>query len=78
MNYFRDNKKHEIDLIVEEDGFLHPVEIKLSSNPDKKATKNFALLKNSDFEVDTGAVICMSDAVIPISENTLIVPSNLI
>ncbi len=78
LNFYRDNKMKEIDLIIEEDGVLHPVEIKKSSAPDKSAVKSFSVLKSSSRTVGTGAVICMSDVVLPLDENTLIVPSNLI
>lgn len=78
LNFYRDNKMKEIDLIIEEDGVLHPVEIKKSSAPDKSAAKSFSVLKNASRTVGTGAVICMSDVVLPLDENTLIVPSNLI
>ena len=78
MNFYRDNKMKEIDLIIEENGVLHPVEIKKSSAPDKSAAKSFSVLKSSSRTVGTGAVICMSDVVLPLDENTLIVPSNLI
>ncbi|MBP5269393.1 MAG: hypothetical protein ILO42_00380, partial [Clostridia bacterium] len=67
-----------IDLIIEEGGVLHPVEIKKSSVPDKSAAKSFSELKSSGRPIGTGAVICMSDVVLPLDENVLIVPSNLI
>ena len=78
LNFYRDNKMKEIDLIIEEDGVLHPVEIKKASAPDKSAVKSFSVLKSAERTVGTGAVICMSDVVLPLDENTLIVPSNLI
>lgn len=78
LNFYRDNKMKEIDLIIEEDGALHPVEIKKSSSPDKSATKSFSVLKSGERTVGTGAVICMSDLVLPLDENNLIVPSNVI
>ena len=78
LNFYRDNKMKEIDLIIEEDGVLHPVEIKKSSAPDKSAAKSFSVLKSTERTVGTGAVICMSDVVLPLDESTLIVPSNLI
>ncbi|MBQ3934488.1 MAG: DUF4143 domain-containing protein, partial [Clostridia bacterium] len=78
MNFYRDNKMKEIDLIIEENGVLHPVEIKKSSAPDKSAARSFSVLKSVSRTVGTGAVICMSDVVLPLDENTLIVPSNLI
>ncbi len=78
LNYYRDNKMREIDLIIEENGVLHPVEIKKASAPDKSAAKSFSVLKSAERTVGTGAVICMSDIVLPLDENALIVPSNLI
>ena len=68
----------EIDLIVEDGGVLHPIEIKKASTPDKSAAKSFSLLKNASRTIGTGAVICMSDVVLPLEGNVLIVPSNLI
>ena len=78
LNFYRDNKMKEIDLIIEENGILHPVEIKKSSAPDKSAVKSFSVLKSAERTIGAGAVICMSDVVLPLDENTLIVPSNLI
>ncbi len=78
LNFYRDNKMKEIDLIIEEDGILHPVEIKKTSAPDKSTTKSFSVLKSASRTIGTGAVICMSDVVLPLDENVLIVPSNLI
>lgn len=78
LNFYRDNKMKEIDLIIEEDGVLRPVEIKKASAPDPSAAKAFSVLKNAGRAVGVGAVICMSDVVLPLGENALIVPSNLI
>ena len=64
--------------IIEDYGVLHPVEIKKTSAPDKSALQAFSVLKNAGRKIGTGAVICMSDVVLPMSENNLIVPSNLI
>lgn len=38
----------------------------------------FFVLKSASRTVGAGAVICMSDVVLPLDENVLIVPSNLI
>ena len=79
LNFYRDNNKmKEIDLIIEEDGVLRPVEIKKASAPDPSVAKAFSVLKNAGRAVGVGAVICMSDVVLPLGENALIVPSNLI
>lgn len=78
LNFFRDSKMKEIDLIIEDRGVLHPIEIKKTGAPDKSAVKAFDVLKNAGREIGTGAVICMSDVVLPLGMNNLIVPSNLI
>ena len=78
LNFYRDNKMKEIDLIIEENGILHPAEIKKSSAPDKSAAKAFSALKSTERPIGTGVVICMSDVVLPLDESNLIVPSNLI
>ena len=78
LNFYRDNKMKEIDLIIEENGVLHPVEIKKSAAPDKSAIRTFSVLNNAGREVGTGAVICMTDRVLPFDEGNLMMPSGII
>ena len=78
LNFFRDSNMKEIDLIVEENGVLHPVEIKKTSSPDKSAVKTFSLIKSTERQTGNGAIICMSDTVIPFDEKNIIIPSNII
>ena len=78
LNFYRDNKMKEIDLIIEENGVLHPVEIKKTAVPDKNALKAFSVLEDAGREVGCGAVICMSDRVLPLNENNFIMPSGII
>ena len=78
LNFYRDNKMKEIDLVIEENGILHPVEIKKSAAPDKGAIKAFSVLKDTGRKIGTGAVICMSDRVLPFDDNNLVMPSGII
>ena len=78
LNFFRDSKMREIDLIIEASGVLHPIEIKKTASPDKSAVKAFSVLKSAERQIGTGAVICMSDMVLPLDENCLIMPSGII
>lgn len=78
LNFFRDSKMREIDLIIEENGVLHPIEIKKSGAPDKSMVKSFSALKSAGRTIGSGALICMSDVVLPLDEMNLVVPSNLI
>ena len=75
MYYFRDKQQHEIDLILESDGMLHPIEIKKSSNPTASMIKNFDILKKAALPVGMGAIICMKDAFTALDRENLIVPA---
>ncbi len=78
LNFYRDGRTREIDLIIEQNGVLHPVEIKKTASPDKSAVKAFSALKRGDREIGTGTVICMTDRVLPIDEHNLMMPSGII
>lgn len=70
--WYRDFDGKEIDLLIEKNGNLYPIEIKLTANPDKSMVKNFNLIQNAG----EGGLICMYDTDIPISENINVVPVN--
>ena len=78
LNFYRDSAMREIDLVVEENGVLHPVEIKKTSAPDKNSVKSFSVLSGAARKIGMGAVICMSDLLMPLNDSALIVPSHLI
>ena len=46
--YYRDKDKREIDVIIERNGKLYPIEIKKPSNPDKPAIKNFSVISEAN------------------------------
>lgn len=59
--FYRDTKKREIDLVIQDGHILHPVEIKVSATMRKDAVKNFACLENlPGYEVSFGHVICQT------------------
>ena len=73
--YYRDKDKKEIDLIIEEDNVIYPVEIKKSATIQKDWIKNFSVLsKIKDKTVASGIVLCLSDTMLPIDENSWAVP----
>jgi len=72
--YYRD-KYSEIDLIIENNGKLHPVEIKKHSDPKKNDIRAFAKLDNvPGHERGEGCVLCMYDHVMSMSETDRAVP----
>ena len=78
MTYYRDTNQKEIDVIIEENGMLHPIEIKRSTNPEKRLVKTFDVLRKSGNKIGTGLVICMTDRALPIDENNIMIPATII
>ena len=74
LHYYRDKDNNEIDLIIEDNGSLSPIEIKKSSNPSESIVSAFAILNKSTMPVGKGAVVCAKDNVSAIDSNNLIVP----
>ena len=72
--YYRDKDNKEIDMILESDGELHPIEIKRSVNPGTEIAGAFKVLDKATVPRGTGAIICMREELSAIDSNTLIVP----
>lgn len=74
MYYYRDKDAKEIDIVLEHDGELNPIEIKKTSNPGTELTKVFGLLDQASTPRGKGAVICMKPALGAIDRDNYIVP----
>ncbi len=72
--FYRDRDTKEIDVIMERDGKLYPLEIKKTSTPDKRIVKNFKVIDKSSLQPGTGAVLCMVEQFGAFDRNNLIVP----
>ena len=76
--YYRDRDAKEIDVIIEKDGKLHPLEIKKTALPKRGLTNVFEVIDKSPLERGTGAIMCMSDKLSAFDKDNLIVPIWLI
>ena len=74
MYYYRDKDAREIDVVLEHDGVLNPIEIKKSSNPGSELVKVFGLLDKSSTPRSKGAVLCMKPELTAIDRDNYIVP----
>lgn len=74
MYYYRDKDAREIDIVLEHDGVLNPIEIKKTSNPGTELTRVFRLLDKSSVPRGKGAVVCMKPGVGAIDRDNYIVP----
>ena len=67
------NRK-EIDVILEGDGKLCPLEIKKTATPDKRIVRTFGVIDKSPLQLGTGAVLCMAEHLGAFDRENLIVP----
>lgn len=74
LYYYRDKDAKEIDIVLEHDGVLNPIEIKKSSNPGSELIRVFDLLDKSSIPRSKGAVICMKPELSAIDRDNYIVP----
>ena len=74
MYYYRDKDAREIDIVLEHDGVLNPIEIKKTSNPGTELTKVFEVLDKSSTPRSKGAIICMKPELGAIDRDNYIVP----
>lgn len=67
--------ENEIDLIIEEDGVLYPVEIKLSGNPrPDMGSTNTVLDKIPDKKRGMGVILCLTERKTYLRDNLLALP----
>ena len=74
LYFYRDRDAKEIDIVLEGDGKLCPLEIKKTAMPDRRLVRVFSVLEKSAMQVGTGAVLCMADAFSAFDRNNLIIP----
>ena len=60
LTYYRDSNAKEIDVIVEADGFIHPLEIKKSANPDRREVKKYQVTVERCVQAWSGAAAVSS------------------
>ena len=78
LTYYRDSNAKEIDVFVEENGIIHPLEIKKSANPDRHEVKKYELLDKAGLKRGSGGIVCMCEEVLPIDSQNCFIPCNLL
>lgn len=72
--YYRDSNSNEIDMVIESDGMLHPLEIKRSVNPGSELISAFNHLDKASVPRGNGAILCMRPKLSAINSENYIVP----
>ncbi len=75
LYFYRDKEQNEIDLLIWQDGFLYPIEIKKYADPKRSDIAAFAKLdKLKELKRGEGCIVCMYDKLVGISGDDRAVP----
>ena len=75
VNGIETYEENEIDLIIEENGILYPIEIKKTTNPKVEMTSAFDVLdKDINKKRGTGVIICRGDYKLKLRDNLYALP----
>lgn len=72
--YYRDKDNKEIDIVLERNGTLYPLEVKKTMMPDKRWTNVFGVLDKTSLKRGTGGILCLSDKFTAFDRDNLIIP----
>ncbi len=79
LYFYRDKEQNEIDLLIWQNGFLHPIEIKKHADPRKDDIAAFSQLdKLTELKKGEGCIICMYDKFTALEKDVMIVPVNFL
>lgn len=71
LYFYRDTEQREIDLLIEANGSLFPVEIKKTASPGTQASKAFSVMGS---DAGPGAVLCLIPRDVPLSRSVTAIP----
>ena len=74
FNFYRDKDNKEIDLLIQENNIIYPIEIKKTANPENNAPTNFNFLQVGSQQLGHGMVICLLQKDLPLSRTVDAVP----
>jgi predicted AAA+ superfamily ATPase len=74
LYYYRDKDAKEIDLVLEADGVINPIEIKKTAAPETRLFSLFKLLDKGSVPRGKGAVLCMKGELSAQDKQNFIVP----
>lgn len=76
--FYRDKEKREIDLLIEENDTVYPIEVKKSAKVVDNNFSGFAVLKQLNINVGHGAILSFVKNLIPIGKDIDAVPISFI
>jgi hypothetical protein len=74
LYFYRDTDQKEIDLLIESDDTIYPIEIKKTATPSTLASKAFAAAGYLGKTVGPGAVLCLTPRDVPLTASVTAIP----
>ncbi|RMF85037.1 MAG: ATP-binding protein [Nitrospirae bacterium] len=78
LYFYRDRDGREIDLLLEQDATLYPVEVKRAATPRREWLRPFAALDRLPLRRGPGAVLCLTERPLPLDRRTQALPAGLL
>lgn len=72
--YLRDKQGHEVDIVMEKNGKIYPIEIKMGININKEDIKNIEYYRKKLTAIDKGAVITLGKEKYTFDRNNMVIP----
>lgn len=72
--FYRDKAGAEIDILIEHDGILDPVEVKKTASPRLADIRAFGKARSLGLPVGKGAVICLCEQARPLTQDVVVIP----
>ena len=72
--YYRDKDQNEVDMLIEQNGHIYPIEIKRTSNPGSELVKAFEILDKGPLPRGNGAIICTREKLTAVDAQNFVVP----
>jgi len=75
LYFYRDKEQNEIDLLIQRDQTIHPIEIKKSADPRATDIKSFSVLdKIPGINRGPGGLVCLYERPVPLTGNDMAIP----
>ena len=75
LYFYRDKDMNEIDLLIENNGTLYPIEIKKHADPQKSDAKAFKIIDSiPNVKKGQGGIVCLYDNLVTLTEGVKVIP----
>ncbi|MDR1828028.1 MAG: DUF4143 domain-containing protein [Methylobacteriaceae bacterium] len=78
FHYYRDHDQKEIDLLIIQNGVVHPLEFKKTASPGRHSVQHFSLLNKLGMPVGPGGVLCLTPDLMPLTDKFWSIPVSLL